>query len=144
MFHQSLPSIQSDNIMSAPVLKCVAKDQREKDGYNSFKAWIEDPKNVYIGPHIHKYVQKYNGKESLWVNPYQAHFPKTDANTLFENFIKRNDVLLHAIGSLTDKVLGCWCEPVYDSNGEVITLKACHGNILIELFNEYVTTRCFV
>ena len=116
MFHQSLPSIQSDNIMSAPVLKCVAKDQREKDGYNSFKAWIEDPKNVYIGPHIHKYVQKYNGKESLWVNPYQAHFPKTDANTLFENFIKRNDVLLHAIGSLTDKVLGCWCEPVYDCN----------------------------
>ena len=144
MFHQSLTNIQSDNIMSAPVLKCVAKDQREKDGYNSFKAWIEDPKNVYIGPHIHKYVQKYNGKESWWVNPYQAHFPKTDANTLFENFIKRNDVLLHAIGSLTDKVLGCWCEPVYDSNGEVNGLSQCHGNILIELYNEYVTTRCFV
>ena len=54
MFHQSLTNIQSDNIMSAPVLKCVAKDQREKDGYKSFKAWIEDPKNVYIGPHLHK------------------------------------------------------------------------------------------
>ena len=143
MFHQSLPNIQPDNVMSAPVLKCIAKDQREKDGYKSFKAWIEDPKNVYIGPHIHKYVQNYNGKESMWMNPYQAHFPKTDANTLFGNFIKRNDVLLHALGSLTDKVLGCWCEPVYASNGEVISLSQCHGNILIELYNEYVTTRCF-
>ena len=143
MFHQSLPSIQPDNIMSAPVLKCIAKDQREKDGYKSFKAWIDDPKNVYIGPNLHKYVKNYNGKESLWINPYQAHFPKADANTLFENVIKRNDVLMHALGSLTDKVLGCWCESVYGSNGEVITLKECHGNILIELYNEYVTTRCF-
>ena len=75
MFHQYLPNIQPDNIMSAPVLKCIAKDQREKDGYKTFKAWIDDPKNVYIGPHLHKYVKNYNGKESMWINPYQAHFP---------------------------------------------------------------------
>ena len=43
--------------MVPPVLKCIAKEQREKDGYKTFKAWIEDPKNVYIEPHIHKYVQ---------------------------------------------------------------------------------------
>jgi hypothetical protein len=42
------------NIMSKPVLKCIAKDQREKDGYKSFNAWIDD---VYIGPHLHKYVK---------------------------------------------------------------------------------------
>lgn len=124
--------------MVPPVLKCLAKEQREKDGYKTFKAWIEDPKNVYIGPNIHKYVQNYKGKESMWMNPYQAHFTKTEANTLFENFIKKNDVLLHAIPSLANKVLGCWCEPVYDSNGEVITLSECHGKILIELYNEYL------
>ena len=60
--------------MVPPVLKCLAKEQREKDGYKTFKAWIEDPKNVYIGPNIHKYVQNYKGKESMWMNPYQAHF----------------------------------------------------------------------
>ena len=114
--------------MVPPVLKCIAKEQREKDGYKSFKAWIEDPKNIYIGPHIHKYVQNYKGKESMWMNPYQAHFPKTEANTLFENFIKGNDVLLQAIPSLANKVLGCWCEPVYDSNGEVTRgIRRCHG-----------------
>ena len=64
MFHQSLPNIKPDNIMSAPVLKCIAKVQREKDGYKSFKAWIEDPKNVYIGPHLHKYVKNYNERKA--------------------------------------------------------------------------------
>ena len=134
MFHQSLPSIQPDNIMSAPVLKCIAKDQREKDGYKSFKAWIDDPKNVYIGPHLHKYVKNYNGKESMWMNPYQAHFPKAEANKLFENFIRSQAVLYNCIPSLTNTVLGCWCEPLTSSNGEV---SECHGDVLIKLYNEY-------
>ena len=134
MFHQSLPNIQPDNIMSAPVLKCIAKDQREKDGYKSFKAWIDDPKNVYIGPHLHKYVQNYNGKESMWMNPYQAHFPKAEANKLFENFIRSHAVLYNCIPSLTNTVLGCWCEPLTSSNGEV---SECHGDVLIKLYNEY-------
>ena len=137
MFHQSLPSIQPDNIMSAPVLKCIAKDQREKDGYKSFKAWIDDPKNVYIGPHLHKYVKNYNGKESMWMNPYQAHFPKAEANKLFENFIRSHAVLYNCIPSLENKVPGCWCEPLTSSNGEVITLSECHGDVLIKLYNEY-------
>ena len=128
-------------MMSPPVLKCIAKEQREKDGYKTFKAWIEDPKNVYIGPHLHKYVKNYNGKESLWMNPYQAHFPKAEANKLFEELIRSNQVLMNSIPSLANKVLGCWCEPVYDSNGAA--LKECHGNILIELYNDYVTTRVF-
>lgn len=125
------------NIESSPVLKCIAKDQREKDGYKTFKAWIEDPKNVYIGPHIHKYVKNYNGKESLWINPYQAHFPRAEANKLFEKLIRSNPVLMNSIPSLANQVLGCWCEPLYDSNGEVITLKECHGDVLIGLYNEY-------
>ena len=140
MFHQSLTNIQPDNIMSAPVLKCIAKDQREKDGYKSFKAWIDDPKNVYIGPHLHKYVKNYNGKESMWMNPYQAHFPKAEANKLFENFIRSQAVLYNCIPSLTNTVLGCWCEPLTSSNVEV---SECHGDVLIKLYNEYVTTRCF-
>ena len=141
MFCQYLLNIQPDNIMSnivsSPILKCIVKDQREKDGYKSFKAWIDDPKNVYIGPHLHKYLKNYNGKESMWMNPYQAHFPKAEANTLFEKFIRSHPNLLSCIPSLENKVLGCWCEPLYDSNGEVITLSECHGDVLIKLYNEY-------
>ena len=86
--------------MAAPVLKCIAKDQREKDGYKTFKAWIEDPKNVYIGCNLHKYVKNYNGKESMWMNPYQAHFPKDEANKLFEKFIRSDKVLMKSFPSV--------------------------------------------
>ena len=115
--------------MSSPVLKCLTKEQREKEGYKTFKAWIEDPKNVYIGPHLHKYVKNYSGMESLWMNPYQAHFPKVEANKLFKNFIRSNDVLMQAIPTLANKVLGCWCEPNGDSE--------CHGDVLLKLYYEY-------
>ena len=82
MFCQYLSSIQPDNIMSnivsKPVLKCIVKDHREKDGYKSFKAWIDDPKNVYIGPHLHKYVKNYNGKESMKA----IHFLKSSSEVI--------------------------------------------------------------
>jgi hypothetical protein len=122
--------------MSAPVLKCIAKDHREKDGYKTFKAWIDDSNNVYIGCNLHKYVKNYNGKESMWMNPYQAHFPKDEANKLFEKFIRSNEVLMKSIPSLVNKVLGCWCSPLC-LDGKVSTLPDCHGEVLIKLYNEY-------
>jgi len=121
--------------MSAPVLKCIGKDQREKEGYNTFREWIEDPKNVYISCNLHKYVKNYNGKESMWMNPYQAHFSKVEANRLYENFIRSNDVLMQSIPSLENKVLGCWCEPLQDSAG--VSISGCHGEVLIKLYHEY-------
>ena len=74
-FCQYLPSTQPDNIMTVPVLKCITKNQREKDGFQSFKAWIEHDNHEYIGPNLHKYVKNYKGKESMWINPYLSHFP---------------------------------------------------------------------
>ena len=68
------------------------------------------------------------------MNPYQAHFPKAEANKLFENFIRSHAVLYNCIPSLTNTVLGCWCEPLTSSNGEV---SECHGDVLIKLHNEY-------
>ena len=44
--------------MSPPIVKCITKEEREKDGYISFWQWIEDPKNVYIGNNLHKYAQR--------------------------------------------------------------------------------------
>ena len=123
--------------MTVPVLKCITRAQREKDGFQSFKAWIEHDNHKYIGPNLHKYVKNYNGKESMWINPYLSHFPNAEANKLFENFIRSNAVLYNCIPSLENKVLGCWCSPLYDSNGEVITPSGCHAEVLLKLYNEY-------
>ena len=38
--------------MTAPVLKCVKREEREKDGFSSFKEWVETPSHIYIGHNI--------------------------------------------------------------------------------------------
>ena len=112
--------------MAPPTLKCIKKNQREKDGFNTFKEWIEQFNHEYIGPSLHKYVKNYCGKESMWSNPYQNHFRKEEANELFEKFVRSNEVLMKYIPQLENKVLGCWCN------------SDCHGEVLIKLYNERV------
>ena len=119
----SSTQIQVDN-MSPPVLKCINRDHRENQGYKSFKEWLEQYNHVYIGPSLYKYVKNFGGKESVWVNPYQAHFPRDTANDLFEKFVRSNESLMSQLDYLENKVLGCWC----DSN--------CHGEVLIKLYHE--------
>ena len=42
--------------MATPVLKCVRREEREKDGFSSFKEWVEAPSHIYIGHNIRKYL----------------------------------------------------------------------------------------
>ena len=111
--------------MSPPVLKCINREQREKDGFKSFKQWVEHYNHEYIGPSVYKYIRNYMGRESMWKNPYQAQFPRDEANVLFEKFVRSNEVLMKQIPYLENKVLGCWCE------------SDCHGEVLIKLYHEY-------
>lgn len=110
--------------MAPPVLSCISKKQREQNGFNTFKEWIEQYNHEYIGSSLHKYVKNYCGKESMWSNPYQNHFAREEANELFEKFVRSNEVLMKCIPQLENKVLGCWCE------------SDCHGEVLIKLYNE--------
>ena len=112
--------------MASPVLRCINREEREKDGFNSFKEWVEKYDHEYIGPSIYKYIKNYSGKESMWRNPYQAHFPRDVANDLFEKFVRSNEEMMKRIPYLKNKVLGCWCE------------SDCHGEVLIKLYNEVV------
>ena len=68
-----------------PVLKCIGREQREADGYKTFKDRLEKYQHEYIGPSVFKYVQNYGGKESLWINPYQAHFRRDIANKMYNS-----------------------------------------------------------
>ena len=41
--------------MTTPVLKSVKREEREKDGFSTFKEWVETPNHIYIGHNIKKY-----------------------------------------------------------------------------------------
>ena len=56
--------------MGAPVLKCVKREEREKDGFSSFKEWVEVPNHIYIGHNIRKYLNDFIKKDSIWCNPF--------------------------------------------------------------------------
>merc|ERR1712030_67065 len=83
------------NNMSPPSVKCITKEEREKNGYSSFRQWIEDLKNVYIGNNLHKYAQ--DCVPSNWINPFQwinqfhMHYKGEDANKIYESF-KQNSI----------------------------------------------------
>ena len=49
--------------MGAPVLKCVKREEREKDGFSSFKEWVEAPNHIYIGHNIRKYLNDFIKKD---------------------------------------------------------------------------------
>ena len=57
--------------MSAPIVKCITKEARERDGFSSFKEWCDTPNHIYIGPNIRKYLKDYSKKDSLWCNPFR-------------------------------------------------------------------------
>ena len=75
--------------MATPVLKCARREEREvslllsslifhikiytsflsleqeKDGFSSFKEWVETPSHIYIGHNIIKYLNDFNKKDSI-------------------------------------------------------------------------------
>ena len=114
----------NNNIMSPPVLMCVSKEEREKAGYTSFRQWLENPQNEFIGPNVRKYAPYH--PHSQWTNPFYGYYQGEEANELYESFIRNNDILKKCLPALKDKVLGCWC-----TNG-------CHGEVLIKLYKQYV------
>ena len=68
--------------MSAPIVKCITKEARERDGFSSFKEWCDTPNHIYIGPNIRKYLKDYSKKDSLWCNPFR-NYDLTLSKTLF-------------------------------------------------------------
>ena len=57
--------------MTPPITMCITTEEREKAGYRSFRQWIEDPKNVYIGSNVQKYLKNSTPSNSRgnWIPP---------------------------------------------------------------------------
>ena len=86
--------------MATPVLKCVRREEREKDGFSSFKEWVEAPSHIYIGCNIRKYLKDYNKKDSIWCNPFITFdLSREETNKYYATFVKCNP---HMIKKLTE------------------------------------------
>lgn len=77
----------------------------------------------------------YIGRPSKWGNPFShkdntlAKYKTASRNEAVERYreyILNKPELLECLHELKGKVLGCWCSP-----------KACHGDVLAELVEEY-------
>ena len=114
--------------MTPPVLKNVSKEEREKDGFKSFKDWMKKEDHIYIGPYVQKYMKSTYAKPSLWINPYYGHFKEEEAKEVFEGYLRANKHLMQRLPELEGKILEDW------------TMDNSHGYVLIKLYNEYVAS----
>lgn len=78
----------------------------------------KDKYDVYIG----------RGKGCIWGNPFVIGKDGTRIEVIekFKAWILTQPELLARLPELKGKVLGCWCKP-----------QPCHGDVLVNLANEY-------
>jgi hypothetical protein len=81
--------------------------------------------DLYIG-RINRWL---NLPQSKWHNPFfmKNEGQRTTVLKLYEEHIRSRPDLIAALPELEGKVLGCYCAP-----------KRCHGNVLIDLYEEFV------
>jgi ribonuclease HII len=66
---------------------------------------------------------------SKWASPFTIKNSGSieEAMNKYRDYVKNNKELMDSISELSGKTLGCWCKP-----------KLCHGDVLVELFNEKI------
>jgi len=115
------------------VVNCKVKYIRPK--YNNLKEWMNDENNIYIGRKGVVFIDniRFPQKSSNFANPYKIVKDGTREEILLKykdfivNKLNNDEDLVIELLSLKGKTLGCWCCP-----------DLCHGDILLELINEYL------
>ena len=110
--------------MSPPVVKNVCKSAREQEGYKTFGQWYDGENNIYTQRGVY---------DSKWANPFMCcdwNAAKSDwiveeILKIYEKYVRKNPELMNSLHELEGKQLGCWCKP-----------GACHGDVLVQLYNE--------
>lgn len=83
-------------------------------------------------PHFDVYIGRENTwlglPQSKWANPFimVRRSERAEVIKKYREYIESNPDLIAALPELSGKVLGCYCKPI-----------ACHGDVLIELYNKY-------
>jgi hypothetical protein len=82
---------------------------------------------VYIGRNLSMGGWKIS--KSKWHNPFTVkQYGRDDALKKYREYILNTPELLDSLPELGDKILACWCK----------SDEPCHGNILIELYQQYI------
>ena len=71
----------------------------------------------------------YIGRPTKWGNPFTIGKDGTREQVIekYKEWVQHQSDLMNSLGELKGKVLGCWCKP-----------KKCHGDILVELSENYI------
>jgi hypothetical protein len=104
--------------------------------YDNLEEWMNNDNNVYIGRKSIVFINKvrFPKKDSIWCNPFKIN-KGNDRDEVCKKYRKHIIAKLDSDPKLVNQLLklkgcnlGCWCAP-----------EPCHGDILIELINQYDT-----
>jgi hypothetical protein len=112
-----------------PIVVNSKRHEMRKLGYDDLEDWLRDPNHVYIGRDMTWCVKGAVG--SKWHNPFtpKEYDSKELRLKLYEEYILNNKELINSLHELRGKDLACWCKP-----------EGCHGDILLRLANEDLST----
>jgi hypothetical protein len=104
--------------------------------YNNLKEWMNDSNNKYIGRGGILVIDgvRFPTNNSIWANPYKIDESNgiirdnviEKYRTYITTKIEKDNTLKRKLLELRGKNLGCWCKP-----------DACHGDVLVELIEQY-------
>ncbi len=102
--------------------------------YQNLFEWCNDYNNVYIARKGIVFInnKRYPESDSIWSNPFKIG-KDGDRNEVIQKYeiyirnkLNNDPNLIIELKKLKNKKLGCWCYP-----------ELCHGNVLLQLINEY-------
>lgn len=101
--------------------------------YKNLHEWCKNKNNAYIGRRGVVFIDgvRYPLENSIWCNPFKIS-DQLDREECIEKYREyivdkiEKENLVPELLSLKDKILGCWCSP-----------EPCHGDVLIELIQQY-------
>lgn len=112
----------SNNMTTPTVCNISVKHLRQRNIQN-FTEWDDMPNTLYIGRNMNRYVKGTYG--SKWSNPFNVNkYGREKCLKLYKKYILEGK-LYDCLDELDGVELGCWCSP-----------EKCHGDILVELFNQ--------
>ena len=107
----------------------VKKKELNKRNIKDFEEWNKMENTLYIGRNMSFYVK--GTFSSKWRNPYSVKkYGRDKCLELYKLHVLDTPELYNSLKELKDKELGCWCKPL-----------KCHGDILIELLQQYINKK---
>lgn len=109
--------------------------------YSNLKEWMHDNNNVYIGRKCIVFIDnaRFPKVDSIWANPFKVSVNESNANvvskyrTYIVDKLNKKEISYESLLELKNKNLGCWCKSKNDN--------PCHGDILVDLIENYKPTK---